>query len=307
MIELLVASSIAAATPILYATLGEIITERSGILNLGVEGMMLVGALSGFAITELSGNAIIGLLGAMICAGLLSVIHAFLSVTLQTNQVVSGLGLTIFGIGATGYFGKSMIGVPAPVTIGKLKLPFLSHIPFFGDAFFNHDPMVYLVVLLVPLCYFFLFRTRVGLHLRVVGDNPAAGDMVGINVSVVRYGATIVGGMLCGLGGAYISLIYTPFWTENMIAGRGWIAIALVIFASWDPRLALIGAFLFGGVDSLATRFQAFGVEISSYFLRMLPYAFTIGILILTTAKRAGRKGLPAMPSALTLPYKRED
>jgi simple sugar transport system permease protein len=307
MLELLIASSIAAATPILYATLGEIITERSGILNLGVEGMMLVGALSGFAVTKLSGSVIVGLLGAIICAGLLSVIHALLSIPLRANQVVSGLGLTIFGIGITGYFGKSMIGIPAPVMVGKLKLSILSDIPFVGGALFNHDPMVYLAVLLVPACYYFLFHTRAGLHLRVVGDNPAAGDMAGINVSAVRFWATIGGGMLCGLGGAYISLVYTPFWTENMIAGRGWIAIALVIFASWDPRMALVGAILFGGVDVLATRFQAFGVDIPSYFLRMLPYAFTIGILILTTAKRASRRGLPAMPAALTLPYEREN
>jgi len=307
MLELLIASSIAAATPILYATLGEIITERSGILNLGVEGMMLVGALSGFALTSLTGSFIVGLLGAMICAALLSVIHALLSVTLRANQVVSGLGLTIFGIGVTSYFGKSMIGVPAPITLGKLKLPILSEIPFVGGAFFNHDPMIYLAVLLVPLCYFFLFRTRVGLHLRAVGDNPASGDMAGINVSAVRYWAIIVGGMFCGLGGAYISLVYTPFWTENMIAGRGWIAIALVIFATWDPRMALVGAFLFGGVDVLATRFQAFGIEIPSYFLRMLPYIFTIAILILTTAKRASRRGLPSMPAALAVPYEREN
>jgi ABC-type uncharacterized transport system permease subunit len=306
MLELLVASSIAAATPILYATLGEIITERSGVLNLGVEGMMLVGALSGFAIAKFSGSIIVGLFGAMGCAGMLSLIHALLSVTLRANQVVSGLGLTIFGIGVTGYFGKSMIGIPAPVSVAKLRLPFLSDIPFLGEVLFNQDPMVYLAIGLVPVCYYILFRTRAGLHLRVVGDNPAAGDMAGINVSAVRYWATVTGGMLCGLGGAYISLVYTPFWTENMIAGRGWIAIALVIFASWDPRTALLGAFLFGGVDVLATRFQAFGVEVSSYFLRMLPYAFTIGILILTTAKRASRRGLPAMPAALTLPYERE-
>jgi len=306
MLELLIASSIAAATPILYATLGEIITERSGILNLGVEGMMLVGALSGFAFTKLSGSIIVGLLGAMGCAGILSLIHALLSVTLKANQVVSGLGLTIFGIGVTGYFGKSMIGIPAPVAVAKLSLPFLSDIPFLGEVLFSQDPMVYLAILLVPLCYYVLFRTRAGLHLRVVGDNPAAGDMAGINVAAVRYWATVAGGMLCGLGGAYISLVYTPFWTENMIAGRGWIAIALVIFASWNPRTALLGAFLFGGVDVLATRFQAFGVEVSSYFLRMLPYAFTILILVLTTAKRAGRRGLPAMPAALTLPYERE-
>ncbi|MEW5721961.1 MAG: ABC transporter permease [Thermodesulfobacteriota bacterium] len=306
MVELFIIGAVSSATPILLATLGEIITERSGILNLGVEGMMLVGALSGFAAARLTGNAGLGLLAAMISAGLISLIHAFLSVSLRTNQVVSGLGLTIFGIGLTGYFGKSMIGVPAPVTIGKLVLPVISEIPFFGNIFFKHDPLVYTAVILVPLCYWFLFRTRAGLHLRAVGDNPAAADMAGINVQALRYGATFAGGMLCGLGGIYISLVYTPFWAENMIAGRGWIAIALVIFSSWDPRLALMGALLFGGVDVLATRIQALGVDVPPYFLRMLPYAFTITILILTTARRAGGRGLSAMPASLTLPYERE-
>lgn len=306
MIELLIVSSIASATPILFATLGEIVTERSGVLNLGVEGMMLVGALSGFAGAHLTGSLTIGLLCAMVSAGLLSLIHALLCITLGANQIVSGLGLTIFGLGLTGYLGKSMIGVPVPSIMAKLELPILSKMPFFGGAFFKHDPLVYVAFILVPISYLFLSKTRYGLNLRAVGDNPAAADMAGINVKTVRYTATFIGGMLCGLGGAYVSLIYTPFWTENMIAGRGWIAIALVIFASWDPRLALVGAFLFGGVDAFATRIQTLGVDIPSYFLRMLPYAFTIVILILTTAKRSGRKGLSAMPASLTLPYERE-
>jgi len=305
--ELLIASSIASGTSILYATFGEIITERSGVLNLGVEGMMLVGALSGFAVATMTGSAPLGLLCAITSGGLLSLIHAFLSVTLRANQIVSGLGLTIFGIGLTGYLGKSMIGVPASATFSKISLPYLSDIPLLGPAIFQHDPLVYLSILLVPLLHVFMFRTRAGLHLRAVGDNPGAADMVGVNIFVIRYLAIFVGGALSGLGGAYVSLVYTPFWTENMIAGRGWIAIALVIFASWDPRLAMVGAFLFGGVDALATRLQVLGVDIPSYFLRMLPYAFTIVILVATAARRAGGRKLSAAPASLTLPYVREE
>lgn len=306
MLELLIASSIASATPVLFATVGEILTERSGVLNLGVEGMMIVGALSGFAAAVMTGSSYLGLLCALSSAGLLSLIHAFLSVTLRANQIVSGLGLTIFGIGLTGYLGQSMIGKPAPAVLQKTFLPYLSEIPFLGQAFFQQSPLVYMGVVLALLAYFFLFHTRAGLNLRAVGENPAAADMAGVNVFLIRYAATFAGGALCGLGGAYVSLVYTPFWTENMIAGRGWIAIALVIFASWDPRLAIAGAFLFGGVDALATRFQALGVGIPSYFLRMLPYAFTILILIFSFVKREKRSGLSVVPAALTIPYERE-
>jgi general nucleoside transport system permease protein len=305
-LELLIASSIASATPLLYATVGEILTERSGVLNLGVEGMMTVGALSGFATAVMTGSSYLGLLCASWSAGLLSLIHAFLSVTLRANQIVSGLGLTIFGIGLTGYLGQSMIGKPAPAVLLKTFLPYLSEMPFLGQAFFQQSPLVYVGVVLALLAYFFLFHTRTGLNLRAVGENPAAADMAGVNVFLIRYAATFAGGALCGLGGAYVSLVYTPFWTENMIAGRGWIAIALVIFASWDPRLAIAGAFLFGGVDALATRFQALGVGIPSYFLRMLPYAFTILILIFSFVRRETRSGLSVVPASLTIPYERE-
>jgi len=305
-LEMLIAGSIASATPLLYATVGEIITERSGVLNLGVEGMMTVGALTGFAVAVMTGNSYLGLTCALFGAGLLSLIHAFLCVTLRANQIVSGLGLTIFGLGSTGYLGQSLIGKPAPAAFQRISLPYLSDMPFVGPAFFQQSPLVYLGILLAVLAFLFLFHTRTGLSLRAVGENPGAADMAGINVFFIRYAAIFVGGALSGLGGAYVSLVYTPFWTENMIAGRGWIAIALVIFASWDPRLAIAGAFLFGGVDALATRLQALGVGVPSYFLRMLPYAFTIIILTLSYVKRAKQKGLSVVPASLTIPYERE-
>ena len=306
MLEMLIASSIASGTPILFATLGEIVTERGGVLNLGVEGMMLVGALSGFSVAALTNSHLLGLGAAVFSAGLLSLIHAFLTVTLRANQVVSGLGLTLFGMGLTGYLGQRMIGVPAPGSIARVHIPMLSDLPVFGPALFRQDPLVYLAIALAPICHYLLFHTKAGLTLRSVGENPAAADMAGINVNATRFLAVFFGGCLCGIGGAYISLVDTPFWTENMIAGRGWIAIALVIFASWDPRRAVLGAFLFGGVDALASRLQALDVAVPSYFLRMLPYFFTIFILVLTTARRAEGQGVSMAPAALSAPYNRE-
>jgi len=306
LLELLLYSAIVAGTPLLYATLGEIITERSGVLNLGVEGMMTVGAFAGFAITVITGNLFLGLISAGISAGLLSLVHALMCVTLRANQIVSGLGLTIFGIGLSSYLGKSLVGVPVQVTFEKIEIPYLSEIPWIGAILFQHNFLVYFAIITSIGVYLIFNKTKTGISLKAVGDNPAAADMAGINVFFVRYMAIFFGGILCGLGGAYISLAYTPFWTDMIISGRGWIAIALVIFSAWDPRLAIVGAFLFGCVDALATRFQVMGINISPYFLRMLPYIFTIVIMILSTKKSMiGKKAL-SVPAALTLPYHRE-
>lgn len=306
MLELLLASAIVAGTPLLYATLGEIITERSGVLNLGVEGMMTFGALSGFAITVITGNLAVGLVSAGLSAGLLSLIHAFLCVTLKANQVISGLGLTIFGIGISSYLGKALVGTPVPVALSRIELPLLKEIPLLGPVLFQHNILVYLAVLTAIIIYYVFNKTRAGIYLKAVGDDPAAADMAGINVFLVRYLAIMCGGILCGVGGAYISLVYTPFWTDMIISGRGWIAIALVIFSAWDPRLAIAGAFLFGSVDALATRFQVLGINIPPYFLRMLPYVFTIVIMILSSKRSLLAKKTSSGPAALTLPYQRE-
>ncbi|SFR10112.1 ABC transporter permease [Desulfoscipio geothermicus] len=301
----ILATAITAGTPILYAALGEVLAERAGILNLGVEGIMLVGAVSGFILALHTANPWTGLAVAMLAGGLMALIHALLTVTLKANQVVSGLALTMFGTGLSGYLGKAYVGKPLPVPFKVTPIPVLSDIPVIGPVFFQHDPLVYLSYILVPALWFFVFRTRAGLHLRAVGENPAAADSMGINVFFIRYIYVIIGGMLAGIGGAYLSLHYVPSWMENMTAGRGWIAVALVIFATWNPANALWGAYFFGGLDALGFRLQTLNVMISPYFLKMLPYIFTIVVLILVT-KRNITNHIGA-PQALGLPYDREE
>lgn len=295
-------AAVTAGTPILFAALGEILAERSGVLNLGVEGMMLVGAVSGFLVTVRTGSPWLGVLGALVAGGLMALIHAVLCVGLRANQVVSGLALTLFGTGLSGYLGKPLIGVPAPSTFRAVDVPLLGDIPFLGPVVFGHDYLVYTSYLLVPALWFFLYRTRPGLHMRAVGENPAAGDAMGINVAWTRYIYTVAGGVLAGAAGAYLSLAYAPTWLENMTAGRGWIAVALVIFAGWNPLVALAGSYLFGGVDALGLRIQAVGTVIPSFFLSMLPYVFTI-LVLLISARGRRRVGAPA---ALGLAYDRE-
>jgi simple sugar transport system permease protein len=301
----ILASAIVSGTPILFAALGEILTERAGVLNLGVEGMMLVGAVTGFMTTVATSNPWLGVGAAALSGGALALIHAFLSITLRANQVVSGLALTLFGTGFSGYIGKSLVGVPAPATFKPVIVPFLGNIPVLGEIFFRHDYLVYITYLLVPLLWVYLYKTRSGLNLRAIGENPAASDALGVNVFFLRYLYVIVGGMLAGLGGAYLSLAYAPTWLENMTAGRGWIAVALVIFASWDPAKALVGAYIFGGVDAMGYRLQAVGVSVSAFFLKMLPYILTIVVLIITT--RQTMKKHVGAPGALGLAYDREE
>lgn len=299
------ATAIVAGTPLLYAALGEILAERSGVLNLGVEGMMLVGAVSGFMVAVGTGDPWLGVLTAMLAGGALALVHAFLSVTLKANQVVSGLALTLFGTGFSAYLGRSYIGTPLDRPLCEMHLPLLSDLPLLGPIFFRHDALVLLSYLLVPALWLLVYRTRAGMNLRAVGENPAAADSLGVNVSLTRYGYVIAGGMLAGIGGAYLSLVYVPAWMENMVAGRGWIAIALVIFATWNPLNAMLGAYIFGGIDALGFRLQTLDVAVSPYFLKMLPYLFTIGVLILVTGKNVRRR--IGAPGALGTPYNREE
>lgn len=301
----ILATAVTAGTPILFATLGEILAERAGVLNLGLEGVMLVGAVSGFMVTVNSADPWLGVLGAILAGGATAFIHAFLSVTLKANQVVSGLALALFGTGFSGYLGMTLVGLPAPARFAPSKLPLLGDLPFIGPVFFNQDWLVYLSYLLVPALWYFLYRTRHGLNLRAVGENPGAADALGINVSLTRYVYVVVGGMLAGVGGAYLSLAYAPSWLENMTAGRGWIALALVIFAAWNPLYALAGAYLFGGVDALSLRMQAMGIDVQPFFLKMLPYIFTILVLIMVTRKATGNR--IGAPRSLGLPYDREE
>ncbi len=300
----LLTAAIIAGTPILFAALGAIFAERAGILNLGVEGMMLMGAVVGFGTAISTGNLFYSIIFAMAAGGILALIHAFLTITLRADQVVSGLALTIFGSGFSGFIGRSYVGIPAPVTFQPIIISGLSDIPWIGPIFFRHDLLIYISFILVPLCWFYIYKTRPGLTLRSVGENPAAADAAGINVFAVRYLYVIVGGMFAGLGGAYLSLAYAPSWLEHMTAGRGWIAVALVIFAMWNPNRAMLGAYLFGGIDSLAYRLQVLGILVPSFFLKMLPYIFTI-IVLITVARKAQRH--QGVPGALNIPYHREE
>ena len=306
------AATVRGGTSLLYATLGEIFTERSGILNLGVEGMMIMGAVTGFAAAFKTGNAWAGVITGTMVGGLLALIHAFLTITLRADQTVSGLALTLFGSGLASFLGQRLGPNGTPLVgqigpkFGKLPIPGLSSIPFFGQALFQQDILVYAVYLVVPLAWYFLYKTRAGLHLRAVGENPQTADAMGVNVARIRYLYTVAGGMLVGLGGAHLSLAYTPGWAEGMTAGRGWIAIALVIFATWDPVRAVVGAVLFGAINAIQLRLQAQGTTIPAAFLNMMPYAFTILVLVVITWWEAFSRRVGA-PAALGLPYVREE
>jgi len=298
-------AAITAGTPILYAAIGELITERSGVLNLGVEGMMLMGAVTGFMVTVVTANPWLGAGAAMLAGGVLALIHAVLSITLRANQVVAGLALTIFGTGLSSLVGKRLIGVPLPATFQDYPIPVLSQIPFIGEVLFRHDPLVYMTYLFIPLVWVFLYWTRPGLSVLAVGEDPASADAAGINVFLVRYLCVTVGGMLAGLGGAYLTLALAPVWLDGMTAGRGWIAIALVIFAFWNPLRAMAGAYLFGGITAMGFRIQILEIPVSPFFLQMMPYIFTIVVLIAVTYRGLTKK--LGAPAALGLSFDRED
>jgi ABC-type uncharacterized transport system permease subunit len=301
----ILAVSIQSSTAVLFAAIGEIVAERGGVLNLGVEGMMLMGALSGFATAYLTQSLVLGLLAAMAVSGLLAFIHGVFAITLRANQVVCGLSLAILGIGLSSFLGRPLIGKVA-VRFSVWSVPFLSDLPVLGPALFSHVPLIYLGYILVPAAWWVLFYTRPGLNLRAVGENPAAANAAGIGVAATRYAWTVLGGMLAGLGGAYLSLAYTPGWRENMSSGQGWIAIAMVIFALWNPWRAALGAMLFGLVNALQFTLEARQISLlPSYLLRMLPYLFTILILVLITRSKGVRKRSGA-PASLGIPFARE-
>ncbi len=297
------ASAVVAGTPLIFAAVGEIVAERAGVFNLGVEGMMLVGAVSGFIAAVHTHHLLLAVMAAMGAAAAVSLLLAILAITFGTDQAVTGLTLTLFGAGLSSFLGKTYIGIPSPVTFRPVALPGLSHLPVLGPVLFKQDLLVYASYLLVPLVWVTLSHTRLGLSLRAAGEDAATSDALGLNVAAIRYTGVLIGGALAGLAGAYLSLAYTPAWTDNMTGGQGWIAIALVIFATWNPLRAAAGAYLFGGVEALGFRIQAAGGTAPTYFLRMLPYVFTLGVLLLVTV-RARR---PGMPGNLGRPYFREE
>jgi len=291
---LTVLTIIPAATPLVYAAIGELVVERSGVLNLGVEGMMLAGAVCSFAVAHHTGSATLAILAGLLAGMLLASVFAFLTLSLQSSQVATGLALTIFGIGLSALLGQSLVGI-AFEGLPSLHIPWLSDLPVAGRLLFSHDALVYGSFAIVFLVSWFLNRSRAGLVLRAVGDSHDAAHALGIKVIRVRYLATLFGGGCAGLGGAYLSLVYTPMWAENMSAGRGWIALALVVFAVWQPGRLLLGAYLFGGISILQLHGQALGINVPSQLMSMLPYLTTILVLVLISRDRGRiRRNAPA-------------
>lgn len=285
MAEAILLTIVTASTPLLLAAIGELVAERSGVLNLGVEGMMIMGAVCGFAFAAMSGNAAVGVVGAIVAGMAMAALFGFLTLVLVANQVATGLALTLLGLGLSGLIGDPFTG-KAGVKVQAIYIPYLTDIPFIGRLVFGQDPLVYLAVALTIAVSWFLFRTRGGLIVRAVGDNHASAHALGYSVVRVRFLAVLFGGACAGLGGAYLSLAYTTQWLENMTAGRGWIALALVVFSSWLPSRLIVGALLFGAVGILQLHAQALGLGIPSQFLSSLPYLTTILVLVLISGNR---------------------
>jgi general nucleoside transport system permease protein len=285
---LLVASLIVAATPILVAAIGELVAERAGVLNLGVEGMMITGAVTGFIVAVNTGSPLLGFAGAAVGGALLSAVFAVMVLFLLSNQVATGLAITLIGIGIAALAGQSYAGLRAP-SLPRIDIPVLTDIPVLGRILFGHDVMVYFGLALVAAVWFWLNRTRGGLILRAVGENHDAAHALGYKVRAVRLGAILFGGACAGLGGAYLSLVRVPTWTEGITAGAGWIALAIVVFASWRPGRLVVGAYLFGGISVLQLNLQAARAPIPVEVLSMAPYVVTIVTLVLLSAGRRGR------------------
>ncbi|UTS81627.1 ABC transporter permease [Phaeobacter piscinae] len=283
---LLIASLMVAATPILIAAIGELVVEKSGVLNLGVEGMMITGAIAGFATAVETGSPLMGFFAAAVAGAALSVLFGFLTQFAKANQVASGLALTLFGLGLSALMGQSYVGVKPP-QMGDIHIPVLSDLPVVGPILFGHDIILYFGIALTAAVWALLKFSRAGLILRAVGENHDAAHALGYKVIRIRLMAILFGGACAGVGGAYISLIRVPQWTEGMTAGVGWIALALVVFASWKPWRALLGAYLFGGVTVVQLNLQAAGVAIPVEYLAMSPYVITIIVLVILSADKS--------------------
>lgn len=284
--EALLVSIVTASTPLLLAAIGELIVERSGVLNLGVEGMMIMGAVCAFATSLTTGNPYLGIIAGMAGGMAMSVLFGFLTLILVANQVATGLALTLLGLGLSGMIGEHFVGTPG-IKLPTLDIPVLSDIPVIGHALFGQDLLFYVSIALVIGVAYFLFRSRAGLVLRAVGENHHSAHALGYNVIRVRYLAVLFGGLCAGLSGAYLSLVYTNLWIENMTAGRGWIALALVVFASWLPARVAVGAYLFGSVLILQFHAQGAGWNVPSQLLASLPYLATIAALVVISRNRS--------------------
>ena len=301
----LLSAAVRMAAPIIFATMGEVLTERSGVLNLGIEGIMLMGAVSGFLVTLKTGSLWSGVLAAAVVGMLFGLFMAFLAVYLGLSQHVAGLGITLLSTGLAMYVYRLVVGAPTvPPTITpftKVDVPGLSSIPILGEVLFKQYALVYVAMFAVALIWVFLYKTKLGLAVRTVGENPLAADTVGINVNLTRTVCTAVGGVLMGVGGAFLTLAHNNMFLLDIIGGRGWVAIAMVIFGRWDPVLATLGALMFGFLDALQLRIQGMGVAIPFHLFLVVPYVVTIIALVIGSSSKAGA------PAGLLKPYRREE
>lgn len=296
----LLVSVIAASTPLLLAATGELVAEKAGVLNLGVEGMMLVGAVTGFVVAHLTGSTVLGIVAAILAGAAMALIFSVLTLTILANQIATGLALTLFAKGFSALLGRHYVGV-AGLTLPRLDIPGLSTLPFLGPVLFGHDALVYLSFALLAATAWFLNRSHAGLILRAVGDSHDAAHAIGYPVIAIRYAATLFGGAMAGLAGAYMSLAYSPMWAEDMVAGRGWIALALVVFAAWRPFWLFVGAYLFGGIMYLSLYVQGLGIPVPSALVSALPYLGTIIVLVIISRDR--RRIRLNQPASLGKPF----
>lgn len=299
------AASIVYAVSILYAAIGEIFSQRSGVMNLGIEGAMLMGAVSGFLTAFYTKNIILAMVVVILVGCVFGLIYAFLTVTLQADQTVCGMAFLTFGAGLSGFIGKNVTGIASAVKFEKISIPYLSRIPVIGEIFFCQDILVYGMYIIVPLSMFYIYKTKPGMVLRALGENPAALDCAGINVFALRYGYVIFGYAMAAISGACISLSYTNFWNEGMTGGKGWIAFSLVAYSRWNPAKAALGAILFGAISIVGINMQIYLPGIPSQFYSMLPYVATIVALVITTG--SFRNKYTEEPAALCQPYDREN
>lgn len=297
---LLIGSTLAAGTVLALAALGLLINEKAGVVNLGAEGMMLCAALAGFAATHHTGSDTLGFAAGMVAGALLASLTGLLIIYLNTNAYATGLALSLFGAGFSAFAGTGYVQAMLPAR-PQFGIPYLADIPLVGPVLFQQHPLVYGALIIAALMVAFLYKTRAGLILRAVGENPASAHALGYNVRLIRLGAMAVGGALCGLAGAYLSVVYTPLWVQGMVAGKGWIALALTTFATWRPARVLLGAYLFGGVTMLQFHLQGAGVQVAAEFLNMLPYLATIIVLVLISRNPTWIR--VNMPASLGKPF----
>ena len=300
----LLAGSIMYAVSVLYAGIGETFTERAGIMNLGVEGIMLMGGVTGCLVAVSTRSLLLSMLAVILVGALFGLVFAFLTVTLQSDQTVCGMAILVFGTGLSGYLGKNIASSPVNLKFQAIRIPGLGDIPVIGDILFNQNLLVYLMYILLPLAVFYIYKTRWGLKLRALGENPAALDAAGENVFLMRYAYTIFGTVMMAVSGAFVSLAHTNVWQDEMMAGKGWIAFALVAFAGWNPARLAFGALLFGFISNLGSNLQLYLPGIPSEIYAMLPYIVTIAVFIISTGSFRNRHS--DQPAMLTKPYDRE-